>query len=94
MITDNLSSIAILRCVTASPGSGWMGMKVLGKGPFIKHVRNNEGRGVCPKADIDSKGGCVDLVLEIRPKCGQGKGGGPKSLKFCGRPSWMVPKDG
>ena len=25
----------------------------------------------------------MDLVLEIRPKCGQGEGGGPKSPKFC-----------
>ena len=32
-----------------------------------------------------SKGGCVDLVLDIRPKCGQG-GGGYKTRKFCGRP--------
>ena len=33
----------------------------------------------------------MDLVLYIGPKCGQG-GGGPKTLKFCGRHISIVPK--
>ena len=39
-----------------------------------------------------SKGGWVNLLLEISPKCGQGGGGGQKSRKFCGRHLWMVAK--
>ena len=59
------------------------------KGLFIKDIPT-EGEGGWPKSR-HSKGGCVDLVLEIRPKCGQGEGGGPKSQKFCGRTLWMPP---
>ena len=39
-----------------------------------------------------SNGGCVNSVLQISPKCGQG-GRGPKSRNFCGRHIWMVPQD-
>ena len=38
-----------------------------------------------------SKGGCLDLVLWILPKCRQGGGGGPKSQKLCRRHLSMVP---
>ena len=38
-----------------------------------------------------SKGGCVDVVLWILPKCRQG-GGGPKSQKLCRRHLSMAPK--
>ena len=38
-----------------------------------------------------SKGGCVDLVLWILPKCRQGGGGGPKSRKLCRRHLSMAP---
>ena len=56
-------------------------------GPFIKDVRT---KGGWPKGRLSNRG-CVDLILEIRPKCGQGEGGGPKSQKLCRRPLWMVP---
>ena len=39
-----------------------------------------------------SKGGCVDLVLWILPKCRQGGGGGPKSQKLCRRHLSMAPR--
>ena len=38
------------------------------------------GGGVGPKADVASRGGCVDLVLQISPNCGQG-GEGVKNLE-------------
>ena len=39
-----------------------------------------------------SKGGCVDLVLWILPKCRQGGGGGPEFRKLCRRHLSMAPK--
>ena len=37
-----------------------------------------------------SKGGCVNLILQISSKCGQG-GGGQKIRKCCGCHFWMCP---
>ena len=46
------------------------------------------GRG--SKKSGQSKGGCVNYMLQIRSKCGQG-GGGQKIQKFCGHPIWKPP---
>ena len=56
---------------------------------YIKDLRTG-GEGGWSKSR-HSNGGCVDLVLWINPKFGQGGGGGPKSRKFCGRPLCMAP---
>ena len=50
-----------------------------------KDVRKGEGVG--PKAEIE-RGGCVNLALEISPKCGQGVS---KTPNVYGGPLWMVP---
>ena len=38
-----------------------------------------------------SKGGCVNLIVQIRSKCGQGRGGGEKIQKCCGYHNWKPP---
>ena len=50
-------------------------------GPYLNDVRSEGGRGGWPKSRR-SKGGCVDLVLQISPNCGQGRGRGSKILKI------------
>ena len=61
----------------------------LHKGPSINDVRTQGGRGSWKSRC--SKGGCVNFIVSINSKCGQG-GGGQKSENFCGRHLWMAPK--
>ena len=61
------------------------------KGPFLNDIYTEGGRGLtkCRR----SKGGCVDLVLWILPKCRQRGGGGPKSQKLCRCHLSIAPND-
>ena len=50
-----------------------------GKRPSIKYVHTEGEGGMLKSGRGRSKGGCVELLLEIRPNCRQGGRGGPKT---------------
>ena len=58
----------------------WIGTSIFCKGPYLNDVYTEGGGGLAKWRH--SKGGCVDLVLWILPKCRQG-GEGVQNPKNC-----------
>ena len=75
----NLCSSGLVPSIFLHDAEHFTGLHINHKGPYIKDVRSGMGGGGQPKSR-HSKGGCVDLLLQLQPKFGQG-GRGSKNPK-------------